>query len=363
VRVSDRPIRVIHVASGREWRGGQRQVLLLASGLATTPAVETSVLTGVGTPLAIRLKKAGVTVHEVTWSMGLDPRVVGALLSELTPETIVHAHDSHAHTLADAAIRIRAGRLVVTRRVDFPIRQAARWRRVDQAIALSTSVRTRLLAAGVPEDRITVIPPAVDLDALDPPPPWPAAVRMRTGATPWVICVAALTPEKGIDVLLDAAARVRTTHPDVEWMVLGEGPQRNALLARRKSLGLDDVVAFPGQVEHPEAVVAQATLLVQPSRSEGFGSSVLDALARGVPVLASDAGGLPDSLVHGGGLMVPAGDAEAFAREVRSLLDDPARRERLSGDGRVAAERFAVPQLVRRTLDVYRSPEMTEPNA
>ena len=361
--MNDRTLRVIHVASGREWRGGQRQVLYLARGLAALPQVETSVLTGSGTVLATRLAEAGVMVHAVTWSMGLDPRVVGALLAELSPHVIVHAHDSHAHTLADAAVRIRGGRLVVTRRVDFPIRQAARWRRVERAIALSPAVRDRLLAAGVAEERIAVIPPAVDLDALDPGPPWPAAVRQRTSASPWVACVAALTPEKGIDVLLEAAARVRTTHPDVEWIVLGDGPQRDALLARRAALALDDVVAFPGHVEHPEAVVARAALMVQPSRSEGFGSSVLDALALGVPVLASATGGLPESLVHGGGLLVPAGDPAALAQSVRDLLDDPARRERLSGDGRVAAERFAVPQLVRRTLDVYRSLAMTDPAA
>lgn len=353
-------LRVIHVASGREWRGGQRQVLYLARGLSALPTVETTVLTGSGTVLAQRLAEAGVSVHEATWSMGLDPRVVGALLAELSPDVIVHAHDSHAHTLADAAVRIRSGRLVVTRRVDFPIRQAARWRRVDRAIALSPAVQARLEAAGVPSERIAVVPPAVDLDALEAGPPWPAAVRMRAVESTWVVCVAALTPEKGVDVLLDAAARVRITHPDVEWIVLGDGPQRDPLLARRQALGLDDVVAFPGHVEHPEAVVARATLMVQPSRSEGFGSSVLDALALGIPVLASATGGLPESLVHGGGLLVPAGDAEALARSVRDLLDDPARRERLSGDGRVAAERFAVPELVRRTLDVYRSLPMTE---
>lgn len=349
------PLRIVHVASGREWRGGQRQVLLLAKGLAAIPGVYTSVVTGNGTILAERLGTAGVTLHGVTWSMGLDPRVVTTLLGELTPGTIVHAHDSHAHTLADAAIRLRKAHMVVTRRVDFPIRQAARWQRVERAIALSTPVRDRLLAVGVPEERISIVPPAVDLAMLEPLPPWPAAVPMRTPASRFVVCVAALTPEKGIDVLLEAAARMHPTHPQVEWLVLGEGPQRDALLARRKALDLDAVVSLAGHVEHPEAVVARAQVLVQPSRSEGFGSSVLDALALGVPVVASEAGGLPESLAAGGGILVAPGDPGALARGVATILDDPKLHERLSGDGRVAAEGFDVATMVSRTLDVYRS--------
>jgi glycosyltransferase involved in cell wall biosynthesis len=263
------PLRVVHVASGREWRGGQRQVLLLAKGLAAIPGVYTSVVTGTGTILAERLTAAGITLHGVTWSMGLDPRVVATLLGELTPGTIVHAHDSHAHTLADAAIRLRKAHMIVTRRVDFPIRQASRWQRVERAIALSTPVRDRLLTVGVPRDRITIVPPAVDLEMLDPLPPWPAAVPMRQPGAQFVVCVAALTPEKGIDVLLEAAARLHATHPHVRWLVLGDGPQHDAIVAKRRSLDLDQVVELAGHIEHPEAVVALAQVLVQPSRSEG----------------------------------------------------------------------------------------------
>src|SRR5690606_7197780 len=124
------------------------------------------------------------------------------------------------------------------------------------------------------------------------------------------------------------AARARATHPELEWLVLGDGPQRAKLEARRKSLELDDVVIFAGHVESPESYIGLARVLVQPSRSEGFGSSVLDALARGVPVVASNTGGLPESLAAGGGLLVPPGDPAALAREVLAILDNPAVHER-----------------------------------
>jgi glycosyltransferase involved in cell wall biosynthesis len=341
---------VVHVASGREWRGGQRQVLYLTRGLIEA-GVETVVVTGSGSPLAERLQDEGLPVHPVSWAMGLDPRVVGTLLPLLTPDTIVHAHDNHAHTLADAAVRLRRAHLVATRRVDFAIRHPARWLRTDRVIALSEPVRTRCLAAGIPAERIVVIPPAVALEAG-------RSARPEL-APPTIGCIAALTPEKGVDVLIEAAAQVHEAHPGVRWRVFGDGPQRTALAKRITTLGLQGVVELAGHVRDPEHEVPGMALLVQPSRSEGFGSSVLDALAVAVPVVASMTGGLPEALAAGGGVLVPPGDAAALAGAIRALLDDPARRHALGAEGREAARHFAIPSMVARTLDVYRSLAMT----
>ncbi len=348
------PIRVVHLASGREWRGGQRQVYLLARALSPETEVVSSVVTGDKSLLAERCRTAGVTVHGAPWRMGIDPRVMPALLGAITPGTLIHAHDQHAHTLADAAARIRGGRVIVTRRVDFPIRHPGRWRRVDHAIALSEAVRQRLMAAGVAPERISVIPPAVDLDALATA-AWPADLATRSDDHQLVVTIAALSPEKGIDLLLAAAARVAEHHPHARWLVLGEGRDRAALERQRADLGLDDLVDFAGHIAQPEGVLSHATLLVQPSRSEGFGSAVLDALGLGVPVIASDVGGLPESLADGGGVLVPANDVDALVRAVGGLLDDPARRQLLSVQGRRAAAHFAVPRLVSRTLAIYRA--------
>lgn len=352
-------MRILHVASGREWRGGQRQALLLARGLTEIPDVQTVVVTGAGTPLAERLLEARVPTHLVTWSMGLDPRVVAGILSAGTPGTIVHAHDSHAHALADAAVRLRRMPLVVTRRVAFPIRHPDRWRRADRVIALSRPVADRVRDAGVEADRLTVIPPGVDLADVARPRCVPPLPTLPPPDAPVVLCVAALTPEKGVDVLVEAAAIMATRVPRAHWLVLGGGPQRAALLARIATLGLEDRVQLLGEVSDPLAFLPAATLVVQPSRSEGFGSSVLDALAAGRPVVASDTGGLPEALAAGGGVLVPPGDATALAEAVGRLLTTPAEREALGAAGRIAATTFAVPRLVARTLDVYRSLALT----
>ena len=347
--------RVLHVASGREWRGGQRQVLLLARGLASVATVSSQVVTGRGTRLAEELAAAGVSLHETPWRMGLDPRALARVVRLTTRDTLLHAHDGHAHALADAAAQITGARVVVTRRISTAITSPRRYRRAAAVIALSEAIAVQLALAGVPPHRIHRVPPAVDLAQLGQSPAWPAGVPHPGATTPWITVIAALTAEKGIDLLLEAAAIIAPARPELRWLVLGEGDERAALEARRHALGLDEVVQMPGHLLGPEGALVGATLAVQPSRSEGFGSSVLDALALGIPVVATAVGGLPDALAAGGGLLVASGDPAALADGVASLLDDAPRRTALGAAGRAAAAGFGVDRLVERTLAVYRS--------
>jgi glycosyltransferase involved in cell wall biosynthesis len=343
-------IRVIHLASGREWRGGQRQVLLLARGLAALPDLNVSVMTGRGTLLSERLATAGVVVQNVAWGPGLDPRVAMHLLAALTPNTIVHAHDSHAFALADAAARWRGSPVIVTRRDMPPIHHPRRYRRAAGVIAISEAVRQRLIDGGVDAPRIRVVPDAVDTGTAAA-----LAARSEPDVVPTIVCIAALRTVKGIDVLLDAAAVLRVTRPDARWIVLGEGPERPQLEQRRATLDLDSIVELRGFVAAPEAILARATIAVQPSRVEALSSSVLDALALGVPVVASNVDGLPEALARGGGVLVPPESPVELAAVVERLLGSASERSKLAAEGRAAADYFSVDRLVERTIDVYRS--------
>ena len=347
---------VVHVASGREWRGGQRQVWLLARALDRGGA-EQVVVTGGGTELARRLQSSGIRVRTVTWKAGLDPRVLWPILQELRrPHAVLHAHDAHSLTLSGICAALTGAPLIVTRRVIFPLRRRAFWLRAGRVIAISEAVRKALVADGVRPERIVVIPSAVDIEESSTPPR--ASIRHALGLPEngrLAVCLAALTPEKDQSTLVAAAALLVRDLPDLHWLIAGEGPLRRVLEQRIEAAGLDQRFHLVGQLADPHTALVDADVCVLSSTSEGLGSSILAAMALGVPVVATRVGGIPELLGGGAGLMVSPGDPMAFAAAVRRVLTEPGLRENLVKIGHHAARGFSVSGMAERVLGVYRS--------
>lgn len=346
---------VVHVASGREWRGGQRQVWLLARALSRS-GVEQVVITGSGTELAGRLQSSGVRVRAATWNAGLDPRVLWPILQEARrPHAVLHAHDAHSLTLAGVCSSLTGAPLVVTRRVIFPLRRGGFWLRARRVIAISQAVQDALVADGVRPERIVLIPSAVD---IEDPGPGHTSIRHALGLPEngrLAVSLAALTPEKDQSTLVAAAAVLVRDLPNLHWVIAGEGPERGNLERRIAEAGLTRRFHLVGQLPDPHAALRGADVCVLSSTSEGLGSSILAAMALGVPVVATRVGGVPELLGSGAGLMVSPGDAPGFAAAVRRVLTDPELGENLTRIGRREASRFSVPGMAERVVGVYRS--------
>ena len=348
--------RIVHVASGREWRGGQRQVWLLARELGRIGTTQVVVTGGQG-ELARRLKAAGVPVRAASWRAGLDPRVLWPILQELRAgPAILHAHDAHALTLAALCAGLTGAPLVVTRRVTFPLRQRALWRRARRVIAISHAVRESLLAAGIAPERVTVIPSAVDLDGLASNQSSGLRHRLelpRNGQL--AVTLGALTPEKDHSTLVEAAAQLVRDLPSLHWAVVGDGPLRARLEAQVAYRGLQSRFHIVGQMPDPEQALAGADLYVLSSTSEGLGSSALAAMALGVPVVATRVGGIPDLLESGRGIMVEPRNPAALAGAIRRVLTDPVLSQELARAARQELGRYSVGAMAERVLSVYRS--------
>jgi glycosyltransferase involved in cell wall biosynthesis len=197
-----------------------------------------------------------------------------------------------------------------------------------------------------------VIPNIIDLARFAATPG-----RERVGTSPHLIVVRNLEPIYDLPTALQAFALVRARWSQARMTVAGSGPELNRLQALAASLGIADSVCFSGRIEHAliPALYADADCALNPSRVDNMPNSVLEAFASGVPVVSTDAGGVPDVVTHGvTGLLVPVGDAVAMADGVLRILDDRALAARLVQAGLAEAQRFAWPQVKGLWLAAYR---------
>lgn len=147
----------------------------------------------------------------------------------------------------------------------------------------------------------------------------------------FVLSVGRLEPQKGFDTLLHAFAGVHNQFPDWRLVILGEGPQRVALNQLARSLGISSVVDMPGNVTEPEVWMARAGLVVQASRFEGFPNVLMEAMAMGAPVIATDCRSGPAELIHdqANGRLVPVDDVPRLAEVMAELMADGQKRGHL----------------------------------
>jgi len=288
-------MKILHLDSGREMRGGQWQVLRLLDGLAAA-GVESTLLARRRSPLFEAASRK-------RWNV--EPLSAAHILACARRHDLIHAHDARSHTLALIA---PGTPLVVSRRVAFPIRSFWKYQRPRRFLAVSEYVKSMLREAGIPEEKIDVVYDGVPL----------------------------LEPRGGTAVLaVDNSS----------------DPQKGAALAARAAEMAHVPLRFAADLERD---LADAALFVYITHSEGLGSAVLLAMSAGVPVVASGVGGLRE-IIHSGenGLLVE-NSVPAIAGAIRRLLDDPDFAARLGLAGRRTIEtNFTADCMVRRTMEVY----------
>lgn len=357
------PIRVLHVDSERTWRGGERQVLELMR--RQRAAGDRPELAAPGTSaLAQRARAEGFPVHAVpmrgTWDLG---SVLGlaSLHRSLRPD-IVHWHAARAHALGAMAALVSSGpRRVLSRRVDFRVRRSPGSRLLyalpmDAIVAISGGVRDALVSSGVSAERIQVVPSGIDMAPFEQPFDREGA-RRKHGIGPdeiLVIQVAALAPHKSQIDLLHAARTVAERRPDVRFWIAGEGLLRASLETERQNLNLGERVQFLGFREDVVELLRSADVFCVSSYLEGLGTSTLDAMAAGLPVVATRVGGIPEIVTDGEtGLLVGPRDPDALAGAILALAGDPARRASMGARGRIRVGEFTADRTAERTRAVY----------
>ena len=357
--------RILLFSSQATWGGGEEQLRLLAEGLANSGW---TVLTAA--PAQSRLARSLAEVGQAVTALpgrGRDPRAwwqLRRILQDFRPR-ILWMNDPHAilHGLV-AAFGLRLVR-VGARRTIFPLRSGRLYRwGLHCVVCPSRASAEACQAAGIPASRIAVIHDGVDPRRLASADRQRGREKLRqlvnlslqADSAVFIIHVGKLTPAKGQDDLLEAFAGVASAFPKSFLVLVGEGEQRPALEARIHTLGLDGRALLAGFREDVLDLMAGADLFVFPSRQEGLGGAVMEALLLGLPVIASTAGGIPElfeglqdksSVVR----LVPPDDVTALRDALaQSLQLDPSARCGWGERARAyACERFAASRMVEQT--------------
>ena len=354
---------VLHVDEQMTWRGGEQQASWLMQGLAKR---------GHRVWLAARPGSAilesdhgGAAIERVPVALRNEFDVASALsLSRLVrsaPIDVVHAHTSHAHTIACLARSFAGrGKVAVSRRVSFEPKPHVlnRWKYSwpDKFLSVSGRVDEVLRDFGVPGTQRALVYSSIDLARLEVDPMPRAPLGVPDGA-PLLFSAGALVRHKDHATLLDAMPAVLAEFPAARLLIAGEGDLRGALEESIAALELESRVTLLGHRTDVPALARAADLYVSSSWSEGLGTSVLEALACRTPVVAAIAGGIPEMVRDGEtGRLVPNRDPAALARAICESLRDRDGTAIMADAGRKLVEdRFTADDMVEGTLRVYES--------
>jgi glycosyltransferase involved in cell wall biosynthesis len=232
------------------------------------------------------------------------------------------------------------------------------WRRADKVVALSESLG-RLASQTLPDLRYGVVPNGVDLRLFHPA---DAGTRAEDGRIR-CLAVARLVERKGLDTLIRALAQLEPGRFQLE--IVGDGPARESLRELAVSLGVAEEVRFLGSLDRAEVAqrYREADLFTLPSTAESFGNVFAEALASGLPVVATEVGGIPDLVEHGiNGLLVAPGDPTGLAQAIRYLGSDPEIRQQMGQRNRAKAEAaLEWGQVTSRYLSIYEAAPQLAP--
>jgi len=335
----------LHIDTSRTWRGGQNQVLLTVLGLRKR---------GHRTALVMRSdSELSQRSPDDADNFSLNPRMevdiqagwrLSKLLQSLRPN-IVHAHDAHAVSIALIARLLTPKNhplpVVASRRVDFHVGHNvfSRWKytQVDHFLCASRAIRNMLIEDGIHTKRVTVVHEGIDLARID--------------NAPFLDLHEEFSLPIGCPVIGNVAALV----PQARFLIVGTGALEKILRHQIHSLNLERQVILTGFRNDVLSILKSLDLFAMSSLTEGLGTSVLDAMAAHQAVVATRAGGIPESVADGEtGFLTPVGDANSMSRAIVSLLKDSDRRQAFGKAGRQRAQQlFNVDRMVERTTDVY----------
>jgi len=339
----------------RVWRGGQDQLFALLKGLRQR-GHPVHLVCQPDTLLGTRAEENAIHVHPlaIRSELGLLSLLsLIPLLRKIRPDVLAF-NTPKAILLGTLASKFASvGIKIIFRRVNFPLRRNPFSRLkytwgIDSVIAISESIHLQLQLCGIPASRIHTIYEGMDLSLY----PKLAQPRQRKPGEPAVIgTVAHLSPEKGLNYLIEAAALIPGVQDRMRFVIVGDGNCLQELkeLAARK--GVTDIVHFAGFHDNTYQYMKSFDIFALPSLSEGLSSAILEAMAASLPIVATNVGGIPELVKEGeNGMLVTPANPQALACAIQQMADNPEESLRMGLRGRERMEiRFTLERKILQT--------------
>ncbi|MBE0663253.1 MAG: glycosyltransferase family 4 protein [Bacteroidales bacterium] len=358
-------MRIIHVSTATSWRGGEQQLAYLIGALQEKK-IEQEVLCAADSSFAIYCDEKSIknTTFKKTGSINLRAAGILAQLSSSAHNPIVHCHDSHAHNIAYfAALLFRnPAPVVIHRRVDFPVKtnifSRAKYNHnsVKNFICVSAAIKRILIPALNDPGKATVIHSGIDLNKFKNLKDY-GSLKKEFGLSDETVLignVAALAPHKDYKTFVRTAEILLKNNPDLRFVIVGDGPERKTIEAEIKTRQLGERILLTGFRNNIPELLKELDVLLLTSKTEGLGTTLLDAFAGGLPVVATRAGGIPEIVEHKvTGLLAETGDAPSLAGMVEMLLADENLRQNLVKNAIERVIDFDYRNTALKILDVY----------
>lgn len=366
-------IKVLHVIGGGEFGGAEQHLLTLFRHI-NRQEFELHVACLFPKPLAPLVMNEGFKVHVFPMRNKFDLQPITKMASLIDTENfdIVHTHGVRANLIGRlAAKRAGVNRVVTTihsvlafdykRRIDRWVNKFCEQttRKITtRFITVSEKLALQLIADGIPSDKIVTIHNGLEIENYNPElsgKPVRDEFKIDDG-TVLIGIVARLHPVKGHSYLLEATAHAVRKTPQLNLLVVGDGPEGAELEAMARRLGIEDKVIFAGFRSDIPEIIAALDFLVLPSLSEGLSLTVMEGMAMKKPVFATAVGGTPEIITSGvDGLLAPPGDVPALVQGIRDLAGDRQFAAKLGVEARKTIEdRFTAELMADRTSQLYK---------
>lgn len=328
--MTERLLTIAHTESSLGWGGQEHRTFKEMVGLAKL-GHRMMLVCQPGAKFAARAREAGLEVFEVRMRNGVDLAAVARMASLFRRERVdvVNTHSGRDSILGGLAGRL-SGRLVVrTRHLALPLTSRFTYTTLPHhVVSVSEHVRRYLMSEGVPADRVSTIYTGIDPAAMQLDGPSTLRAELDLPAdVPLVGTVAILRMKKGHRFIVEAAPRILAACPDTHFVFAGDGPQMENLRAQIAAAGLTARIHLLGLRRDIANVLAACDLFLLPTEQEALGTSYIEAMAMGLPVVGTDVDGVPEVVRQGeNGLLIRPGDADSLAEAVIRLLSDDALR-------------------------------------